>query len=160
MSGLLHPSLGWDHLLSILLIGIWTVQQRGAPKLLLLTVFMASLAAGVFAVQRPEFLVLSEFFVSGALVVMGLLLAFAVATPASLNLLIAGALGLSQGYAHASMVPSYASSAEFGIGVLVGTAAMFAIGAAVSRNLWTASSAPLFRCGAGGVAVASLLLWV
>ncbi|MCP4287783.1 MAG: hypothetical protein GY792_25655 [Gammaproteobacteria bacterium] len=160
LSGLLHPLLGWDHLLSILLIGIWSVQQRNYPKILISTMFMAAIAIGVLAVQTVGFLPLSGFFASGALVILGLLLAFSVSTPAYMNVLIAAAVGLSQGYAHASMIPSYASSFEFGLGLLVGSTAMFVTGAAMSRSLWNASTAPLFRCGAGSVAVTGLLMWI
>jgi urease accessory protein len=49
MAGLLHPLTGWDHLLAIAAIALWSVVRRGRATMVWPTVFLASVLTG-FAV--------------------------------------------------------------------------------------------------------------
>ena len=46
LSGLLHPMLGWDHLLTMLVVGIWAAQLGGRARLWVPASFLALMAVG------------------------------------------------------------------------------------------------------------------
>jgi urease accessory protein len=46
MAGLLHPLTGWDHLLAIAAIGLWSVVRSGRASMVWPTVFLASVLTG------------------------------------------------------------------------------------------------------------------
>lgn len=112
-SGLAHPFLGLDHLLAMVLVGLWAAQQQGgwqrmAPPL----AFVACMAAGGYLGQAGMPLPHVETGIAFSVLVLGLLTAFTVRLPVAVSLVLIGVFALFHGHAHGaeglSMTPAVA----------------------------------------------------
>lgn len=127
-AGLLHPFTGMDHLLAMTAVGLWAAQRRGRMMFLIPASFVALMAVGAIAGTAGLTLPLVEPGILGSVVVFGLLIALDARLPTMAGMAIVGAFALFHGYAHAVEMPSQASLASFGSGMVAGTLALHAIG--------------------------------
>ncbi len=128
--GLLHPLTGGDHLLAMLGVGLWAVQQTQNRLALPLT-FLTAMAAGFIAASlglalpAVEPLILASVILLGAATAMTLRASLAVALP------LTAMFGLAHGAAHGSE----GTGTAFALGMITATAALHLAGVALGVTL-------------------------
>lgn len=152
-SGLAHPFLGLDHLLAMVLVGLWATQQQGlwqrmAPPL----AFVAFMAVGGYLGAAGMVLPLVETGVALSVLGLGLLTAFAVRLPLVASLAVIGVFSLFHGHAHGAEMPAAALWAYLP-GFILATAALHGLGyfsaTRVMDGRWV-RAAGMFSALAGG----------
>ncbi len=158
-AGLLHPLLGADHLMALLLAGVVAARLGGRSRLALPGLVLAMMIGGglLGAARLP--LPGVEIGIALSVVLLGLVVAVNVRLPAGLALLMAGLLAVFHGYAHGLEIPETASGLAFGAGFLTVTAGLLATGAGLASfatRSGTALPAGALRLASAGAAVAGL----
>jgi len=164
-AGLAHPLAGIDHLLAMIAIGLWAVQNaersgRAAALYLVPAAFVGMMALGGVATMMELPLPEVETGILGSVVVLGLLIAVAPQMPIAVGMAIAGAFALFHGHAHGSEVPEAASAALYALGFLLTTAFLHGIGIALGLILQTGRSRLVGRLGGAGIAAAGVALYI
>ncbi len=129
-AGLTHPLTGLDHLLAMLTVGLWSALVGGRAIWAMPLAFVGCMAVGFGAALMGVALPFVEPTILASVIVLGLLTALAVKTPAWIGGLLVGFFALFHGYAHGGEVGE-ASSLSFGIGFALSTAALHLTGVAV-----------------------------
>jgi len=150
--GLLHPFTGFDHLLAMLAVGVWSALAP-RPMWIAPLAFMGMLAVGALAGASGIALAGVEPMIAASLLVMGLLIAWAHRLPVAAGALAAGVFALFHGAAHGAEV----GATPFALlGMLLASASLHLTGLAlglrvVGRAPWLprASAALLALSGLG-----------
>ncbi|MEN3791290.1 HupE/UreJ family protein [Fulvimarina sp. MAC3] len=156
-AGFMHPLTGLDHLLAIVLAGVFAAALGGKYRIALPLVFLAAMGAG-FAVALQTG---SIPFVEGAILLSLVALGFAVSgvirPGAAISLAMVGGFAFAHGAAHGAELGG-ASALTFGAGFLAATAAVLAAGCIAGERI-QAGAFPLASKVAGFLAVgASMFL--
>jgi urease accessory protein len=151
-SGLLHPLTGFDHLLAMLAVGVWSGLTRG-PVWLAPLAFMVMLGVGAGAGATSIAPAGVEPMIAASLLVLGLLIVWAHRLPMAAGALAAGGFALFHGAAHGAEVGATTFAL---LGMLMATAALHLTGLTlgrhvIARRLWVprASGALLALSGVG-----------
>lgn len=149
IAGLLHPLAGLDHLLAMLLVGLWAGQLGGRARLALPLGFLLPLAAGAALAMNRWALPQAAAGVAASLLTLGLLVAAAGRLPALLALALTALFALFHGSAHGSELPALAQPAAYALGFVCSCAALIGAGLWLrpARGAWLAR-------GAGALAIA------
>ncbi len=131
--GFNHPLHGWDHLLVMVAVGVWAAQQRGRAGWAIPVTFVTVMALGGMAgamgllVPGVEVMILLS-----VIVFCGLML-----TRARFGLLssmaVVALFAFFHGFAHGQEMPEPAGLAHFGLGFLMATALLHAMGYSAAR---------------------------
>ncbi len=148
MAGVLHPFSGADHLLAMVMVGLWAGLQGGRARLALPAGFLAGMAAGALLGFAGLVLPGVETGIIASVIVLGALAALALQPPLALGMALAAGFGLLHGHAHGTEM---AAGAAF-FGMLAGTAALHAAGLALASPV-----APWARRAAQAVGGAAAL---
>lgn len=154
LSGFLHPILGWDHVVAMVAVGLWGA-VLGAPAMWVLPVVFPLVMAfggalGVMGIPIPA--IETGIALSG--VVLGLLVAFFVKAPLWVAAVIVGAFAIFHGHAHGTELPEAANPLAYGVGFVVGTGLLHAIG--IGLGLFTGHAAGRMVVRAAGVVIAAV----
>lgn len=124
VAGLLHPVLGWDHLLAMLAVGVWSAQQGGAQRWLLPASFVTAMCVGGVLGMGGLQLAFTETAIAVSVLALGSLIALArhLAAPAAASLCALAAL--FHGLAHGGELPADASALGYASGFLLATAGL------------------------------------
>jgi urease accessory protein len=151
ISGLEHPLTGVDHLVAMVLVGLWAglLAPKSRLALSLPAAFLAAMLAGFVtsAFAGADF---AEPLILLSLVVMGAAAALRLRAPMPLAMGAAALFGFAHGLAHGFETPGGAFPALFAAGFLVSTGALHTLG------LWLARVLPVPAMRALGVAGAGL----
>jgi len=146
--GFCHPLLGWDHLLAMLLVGVWTAQQRARSAWAIPVAFLAFMVVGGLLAARGGALPAVEPVIAVSVLMLCVLIGVRARPPIAVAVAISSFFALFHGFAHGSETPSAASLASFGAGFLAATALLHGAGwfasrvaAVVFASLWTAPTA-------------------
>ncbi|MEM1275602.1 MAG: HupE/UreJ family protein [Pseudomonadota bacterium] len=131
LSGLLHPLLGFDHLLAMLAVGLLSVQIGGRAVWSVPLAFLVFLAAGgglgLLGVPLPQ--------VEGAIALsvfgLGLAIALNATIAVTLAMLMVGFFAIFHGHAHGMEIPSLAEPALYVGGFLTASAVLHLAGVAL-----------------------------
>jgi urease accessory protein len=156
MSGLSHPIGGWDHILAMIAVGLWAA-QLGRPAIWLLPlsfpVMMAFGAAlGLWGAPLPGV----EVGIALSAVVLGLMVLGAIRPHVWLALVIVGGFALFHGHAHGTELPSGQSGLLYGLGFVISTAFLHAIGIGIGLLGKVALGSALVRGAGAAVLVGGL----
>lgn len=156
--GLWHPLSGADHLLAMVLVGLWAVQYGGRAVWLLPISFALMMMAGGAAGLSGAVLPLIEPGIMLSLVVLGGMVALARRIPLAASLTLVGAFAFFHGQAHGAEMPYAASALVYAIGFTVATGLLHMTGiglgyAMKDRAAWT-------RAGAAAAAGYGVILLV
>lgn len=136
LAGIWHPLTGADHLVAMILVGVWAglmaSQKRGA--LLIPLGFLAAMALG-FASTAALGGGLAEPLILLSLAVLGMGAALKLRPPVELAGVAVGLFGFAHGMAHGFETPQGAFPALFALGFLVCTAVLHGTGLALVRLL-------------------------
>lgn len=120
-SGFLHPILGFDHLLAMLLVGIWGAQMGGNNVWTLPVVFPLVMAIGGFAGAAGIPVPGVEIVIALSVIGLGLAVAFAATPPEWLAMAAVGLFAVFHGHAHGAELPAAANGMAYGIGFVLAT---------------------------------------
>ncbi len=122
LSGLVHPVLGYDHLLAMLSVGILSAQIGGRAIWTVPATFVGVMAVGGALGLIDIGLTSTEFGIAASLVLLGAIIAAERSLPVRLAMLGVGFFAIFHGYAHGTEMPTTAEPALYALGFLTGTA--------------------------------------
>ncbi|EWY38110.1 protein hupE [Skermanella stibiiresistens SB22] len=126
--GLGHPFGGLDHLLAIVAVGLWAAQLGGRALWALPLSFVGAMVLGGLAGMAGLSLPSVEIGILGSVLVLGGLVAFQARLPLVASATITALLAVFHGYAHGAEMPAAASPLAYGLGFVVATALLHAVG--------------------------------
>lgn len=125
--GLLHPLSGADHLLAMVMVGMFAVQMGGRALWLLPATFLAAMAAGSLAGLSGITTAATEIGIALSVAGLGAIVALQLRTPLAVATALVAAVALVHGHAHGAEAHGALSVAYVG-GFLLGTAGLLAAG--------------------------------
>ena len=157
--GFIHPFLGMDHLLAMLVVGIWSVLHARKVWLAPLC-FVSFLAVGAVLGQNGVSEVQLEPLVAASVLVLGLMLTLPFSLGESAALAVIGAFAVFHGMAHGSEL---SNGGNVLVGIVLGSALLHATGMSFAhsvlkqRPLLTQRLGQLVAVLGGGLLLSSVL---
>lgn len=134
MQGLVHPLSGADHLLAMVMVGLFAVQLGGRALWLLPSTFLAAMVAGSLAGVSGIGSSATEIGIVLSVVGLGAIVAFRIRTPLAVATPLVAAVALIHGHAHGAEAQG-ALSLAYVIGFLLGTAGLLGAGMLAGRSI-------------------------
>lgn len=162
MAGLVHP-LGWDHLLAMLAVGLWSFAALPAHRIWLgPAVFLGGLMIGALCGWAGIGVPALEPLIAASVVLLGLMVISPMWYAASWGFALLALAASLHGLAHGAEAPATGSMA-YGIGFLI-TSTLLHVGGVglglIVRHIGKTRATPLLQTiglGVGGAGLA--LLW-
>jgi len=126
-SGFFHPLTGADHILAMLVVGIWATQLGGRALWLLPCAFVGAMALGFVMALGGIELPFIEAAILVSVIGLGLVATFAVRLPSLYAMGIVGLFALFHGSAHGSEM-GQASALTYGLGFALATLFLHGVG--------------------------------
>jgi urease accessory protein len=128
LSGLVHPVLGYDHLLAMLCVGIVSAQIGGRAIWTVPATFVSVMAVGGAAGLINIGALPAEAGIAFSLILLGGVIAAERELPLRFAMLTVGFFAIFHGYAHGQEIPNTAEPFLFALGFLSGTAIIHVAG--------------------------------
>ena len=159
VSGLLHPVLGFDHLVAMVAVGLWGA-QLGKPAIWLLPItFPVVMAIGALAGVADLPLPFVEFGIAGSALVLGIMVALCLKPPFWAAAVLVGLFALFHGHAHGTEVPSAVNPLAYGVGFVTATGLLHLAGILIGVLVrWPVGDKVVRACGVAVAAVGLLSL--
>jgi len=122
LSGLVHPVLGYDHLLAMLSVGILSAQIGGRAIWTVPATFVGVMALGGVLGLIDIGITITELGIAFSLVILGSVIASERRLPVLLAMIGVGFFAIFHGYAHGTEMPQTAQPVAYAFGFLTGTA--------------------------------------
>jgi len=133
-SGLSHPLFGLDHIMVMIVVGLWAWQIGGKALWAIPCAFVGMMIFGFVLALQGAHLPFVEPVILASIVALGLLVALALKMPVVIGVIVVGLFALFHGYAHGGEIGS-ATQIAFAIGFAVAAAPLHAIGLAIGFAL-------------------------
>lgn len=125
--GFTHPISGIDHVLAMIMVGVFAYQLGGrATWLVPATFFLVMALGGALGVAGID-IPFVEAGIALSVVLLGAVVAFNVRAPAAIAMAVVGLFAIFHGHAHGTEMES-AAGAAYGVGFLTATALLHAVG--------------------------------
>lgn len=131
--GIMHPLSGADHILAMVMVGLFAVQLGGRALWLLPAAFVGAMAAGSLAGTGGIPASTVEWSIGLSVVLLGAAIAFRLRLPTAAAAGVVAMIALVHGHAHGAEAPGQASPA-YVAGFLVSTAMLHALGIAAGAG--------------------------
>jgi len=131
VTGMLHPVLGFDHLLAMLCVGVLSVQIGGRAIWYIPGAFVAVMMLGGFLGMNDIAVPAVESGIALSVLVLGAAIMFGNAISRWAALVCVGIFGIFHGHAHGTEMPLIADPLLYGFGFVVGTAIIHLTGVAL-----------------------------
>jgi urease accessory protein len=131
LSGMVHPVLGYDHLLAMLSVGILSAQIGGRAIWTVPTTFVSVMAMGGFLGLIDIGLTATELGIAVSLVLLGSVIAAERRISTLVAMIGVGFFAIFHGYAHGSEMPETAEPFLYALGFLLGTALIHIAGVVI-----------------------------
>jgi len=128
LTGLLHPALGFDHLLAMLSVGILSVQIGGNAIWHVPATFVLIMIVGGFLGMQGVEIPMVEAGIAVSVVVLGIALAAEKLIPEWVAIISVAIFGTFHGHAHGTEMPLIANPWLYGLGFVTGTALIHLMG--------------------------------
>lgn len=126
--GFLHPITGLDHVLAMVLVGIFAFQLGGRALWLVPSTFVLVMAIGgalgVAGISVP----FVETGIALSVIVLGAVVALRVKAPVAVAMAVVGLFAIFHGHAHGSEMPETAAGMAYGLGFMLATALLHGAG--------------------------------
>ncbi len=132
-NGFNHPLSGWDHLLTMLAVGIWAAQLRGRAIWLLPLAFVGVMSLGGLAGAAGLALPNLEGIILLSGSVFGVLISRKIRFNNKINVLIVAFFGFCHGYAHGQEISTSASLLSYTLGFMLATLLLHGAGILVAK---------------------------
>jgi urease accessory protein len=126
--GFMHPLSGLDHQLAMILVGVFAYRLGGRALWLVPLAFVTVMALGGLLGIRGMPIPFVEIGIALSVIVLGAIVAFGVKAPVAVAMGVVGLFAFFHGHAHGSEMPLDVSSADYGMGFMLATALLHAIG--------------------------------
>ncbi|MDD5215978.1 MAG: HupE/UreJ family protein [Methylococcales bacterium] len=133
-SGFSHPLEGWDHIVTMLGVGIWAAQLRGKAIWLLPATFVSVMSLGgisgaaqYLAVPSAEILIVLSCLVFSFLIIRK------VRFDIRINVLIVAFFAFFHGYAHGQEISTSASLISYTLGFMIATLLLHGAGILMAK---------------------------
>jgi urease accessory protein len=127
LAGFAHPISGWDHVLVMMMVGIWGALTGGRALWVWPGAFVTTMLAGFVAATLGLHLPWVATAISSSLIVLGLAVALAVKAPVWVGAVVVGVFAFFHGHAHGTEATA-ASLPAFGAGFAAATAGLHVAG--------------------------------
>lgn len=157
--GFMHPIGGLDHILAMVMVGVFAAQLGGRAVWLVPASFVAVMALGGalgFAGVPVPFV---ELGIGLSVVVLGAVVAFRLHAAVPLAMALVGFFAVFHGYAHGAEMPEDAGGLAYGAGFMLATALLHAAGVGLGLAVGSrrdVSSEVIVRSAGAVVAVAGV----
>jgi urease accessory protein len=135
-AGLLHPITGADHLVAMLLVGLWAGLVAGHAKWVLPAAFLSAMLGGfglgAAGLAGPGAMT-AEVLILASLLILGAAVAVKLRTPVAIAASAIGLFGFAHGLAHGLEAPGGALPIGFAAGFLISAATLHGAGLALAR---------------------------
>ncbi len=128
LTGLLHPALGFDHLLAMLSVGILSVQIGGHAIWHVPATFVLIMIFGGFLGMQGIEIPMVEAGIAISVIVLGIALAAEKFIPEWVAIISVAIFGAFHGHAHGTEMPLIANPWHYGLGFVTGTALIHLMG--------------------------------
>lgn len=134
VAGLLHPLLGWDHLLAMVAVGMLAVLGRSKPAWQLPLAFVGFMLVGALLGINGVAIAAVETGILLSLVVLGGLLAFGRAGYLPVVAVCCALAGLLHGNAHGIELPANSAASSYVSGFMLATIVLHGAGFLLART--------------------------
>lgn len=124
MAGLMHPFSGMDHLLAMMAVGLWAVQNGNRQLWLLPGTFMVVMALGAMVAMAYPLLPLMESGIAASVLLLGMFTMLSLQVAARFSVAVTGLFGFFHGYAHGLEILGDIDTGTYALGFLAATAAL------------------------------------
>jgi urease accessory protein len=131
--GFNHPLTGWDHLLTMLAVGIWAAQLRGHAIWLLPMSFVGVMSLGGFAGAAGLNIPSVEGIILLSCAVFSLLITRRMRFSNKVNVLIVAFFAFFHGFAHGHEISTSASLISYTLGFMLATLLLHGAGILVAK---------------------------
>lgn len=159
-AGLLHPLTGADHMLAMLMVGLWAGLAFPRHWWVCPAAFVSFMLAGFVYGANGGALPIAEILILASLVGLGMALVFEARPPLAISAGIVALFAIGHGFAHGAEMRRGVNSEAFAAGFVITTALIHAVGLGVTRM--TALRSPRRVGQAVGVAAtltAATMMW-
>ncbi|HWT58994.1 MAG TPA: HupE/UreJ family protein [Rhizobium sp.] len=129
--GFAHPMSGLDHILAMVMVGVFAFQLGGRATWQVPTTFVLVMALGgalgVAGINIP----FVETGIALSVVVLGAIVALHVKAPTAVAMGVVGLFAIFHGHAHGAEMPEDAGGAAYAAGFMIATALLHAAGLAL-----------------------------
>ena len=159
--GFMHPMSGLDHQLALILVGLFAYQLGGRALWLVPLTFVSVMALGGFLGIMGVPIPFVEVGIALSVVVLGAIVAIGVRAPLAVAMGAVGLFAIFHGHAHGSEMPLDASGLEYGVGFMLATAVLHAVGIGIGFLIGMSSKTfgnNVYRIAGGLASVAGVAL--
>ena len=120
--GFLHPLTGIDHILAMMMVGVFAWQLGGRALWLVPVTFVLVMAVGGVLGVAGIGVPFVEAGIALSVIVLGAIVAFRVKAPVAIAMAVVGLFAVFHGHAHGSEMPENAAGMAYGLGFMIATA--------------------------------------
>lgn len=151
--GFSHPLTGLDHILAMVMVGVFAFQLGGRAVWAVPAAFVGVMAVGgalgVAGIPLP----FVELGIALSVIVLGAVVALNLRAPVAAAMALVGFFALFHGHAHGAEMPESAGGLAYGLGFMLATALLHAAGVGAGFGLArTGERSPWLTRAAGGFA--------
>lgn len=132
-NGFNHPLMGWDHLVTMLAVGIWAAQLRGQAIWMLPLAFVGVMSLGGLAGAAGLAIPSVEGIILLSCAVFSVLITRKVRFSAQVNVLIVAFFAFFHGFAHGQEISTSASLISYTLGFMLATLLLHGAGILVAK---------------------------
>src|SRR6516162_5809873 len=158
-----HPISGLDHILAMVMVGVFAWQLGGRALWLVPMIFVVIMsiggALGVAGIGVP----FVEFGIALSVVVLGAIVAFNVKAPLAAAMGLVGLFAIFHGHAHGSEIPEDAGGIAYAAGFMIATAVLHLAGISAGLLVGNAGArygSVLVRLAGGLTTIAGVALLI
>jgi urease accessory protein len=127
-AGFTHPFTGLDHLIAMVVVGVWAAFLGGRALWAVPASFVALLGVGAALGAHGATLPGVEHMIAASVFALGLLVAFQTRVATGWAMALVGGFALFHGFAHGAEIPAAAHGAVFGLGFIASTIVLHVAG--------------------------------
>jgi urease accessory protein len=120
--GFIHPLTGIDHVLAMMMVGVFAWQLGGRALWLVPITFVLVMAIGGVLGVTGIGVPFIEIGIALSVIVLGASVAFRIKAPMAIAMAVVGLFAIFHGHAHGSEMPENAAGMTYGLGFMIATA--------------------------------------
>lgn len=131
--GFSHPLIGWDHLVTMLAVGVWAAQLRGQAVWMLPLAFVGVMSLGGLAGAAGISIPSVEGIILLSCAVFSVLITRKIRFSAKINVMIVAFFAFFHGFAHGQEISASASLISYTLGFMLATLLLHGAGILVAK---------------------------
>lgn len=152
LHGFMHPIGGLDHILAMVMVGVFAFQLGGRARWALPAAFVGMMAVGGLLGMGGIAVPFVELGIALSVIVLGTVVAFGVQAPVAAAIGVVGLFAIFHGHAHGAEMPENAAGLAYGVGFMAATALLHLTGLGGGLLLGMARHGRAAMRTAGGLA--------